>query len=418
MKKFDFVVVGELCVDYLEGNENRRPGGAFYSAHAGRKMNASTAILGFTGNNDLSFFSSHMSDFDISQEYIQTVPGKSTCYRLKFVDEVLPQACSVERNESPRKKHDLLPKTDVALFYPCHYFSDYASQLHSRLNGLDVQYDIDSILSLPSLSMFNIVFISSSDICNAVNLPLTEVVDILFKKGAQVVVTKFGQGGSSVYQKDNDRIDIPAYISDYRYTIGAGDVFNTVFLLEYFRFNNIEQAGHHASMAVADFIESFTLTSAQWDFSNIASQRYHQFLHPETINSISIYLAGPFFSQGELTTVNYLYQSLTKCGFNVFSPWHNDGVIDNIKGPESLRVFDNNISAIKSSDIIIAILDYEDPGTIWECGYGYAHNKTIYALNTTNRPLNLMTICGVKLITPSIRGLIDYLYLELSENNP
>lgn len=56
------------------------------------------------------------------------------------------------------------------------------------------------------------------------------------------------------------------------------------------------------------------------------------------------------------------------------------------------QVLLNNCKAIDKADLIVAITDYKDMGTLWECGYAHARQKPIiyYCENLGNKPFNLM----------------------------
>ncbi|MCS5697338.1 PfkB family carbohydrate kinase [Desulfofundulus thermocisternus] len=414
MEAFDLVVVGEVCLDIFEGAPSPRPGGAFYSAYAGSKLGAKTAILGHMGQGNEKEILPILRDLQINYTYLQRVPGPTTHYILRHVDEVLPLTANVKKNLYPVLVPHKYPRSKIVLFYPCPNLDYHLNQWPNAIKGLDVQYELNLIKQLEYLCNLDVVFISSSDVCSKTGKTVSQLVEFFFNKGVGLVVTKFGPGGSSIYQRGKgERIDIPAFKSNYKWTVGAGDIYNAVFLLEYNRTGNLERAGRFASLASANFIEQFELDDLPWSYDElVAKGRIEQFMHPEQAGEVNIYLAGPFFSQGEKTLVSYTYHALKKCGFNVYSPWHEQGVIKGIE--QSFKTFKNNVLALESASAVVALLDYEDPGTVWECGYAKAKGIPIYALQTLENKLNLMVEFGVELICPSLRCLIDCLYLEFA----
>ncbi|MFZ2411633.1 MAG: nucleoside 2-deoxyribosyltransferase, partial [Candidatus Methanoperedens sp.] len=54
-------------------------------------------------------------------------------------------------------------------------------------------------------------------------------------------------------------------------------------------------------------------------------------------------------------------------------------------------IFNKNVAAIESSDIIVAVIDGTDvdSGTAWEIGYAFAKGKTITGLRTDFRTLGI-----------------------------
>ncbi|OPY62257.1 MAG: putative sugar kinase YdjH [Pelotomaculum sp. PtaU1.Bin065] len=404
----DFVVVGEVCLDSLAGAPHERPGGSIYSAYAGTKVGARTAIIGSMGELDKDKILPTLRDYEIIEKYIQLVPGHTTRYLLQHVDEVLPLTASIVKNSHPIDIPNVFPETKAILFYPHPNIEIIIEQYPYAIKGLDVQYDIGKVVDLKGLSYIDVIFISSSDILSFTGKPLNEIVDFFLNKGVKIVVTKFGPGGSCIYQRDKERIDIPAFKSHYKWTVGAGDVYNAVFLIKYMESENVKNAGLFASLSAAYFIENFEFDKEQWMYDEMVKNREKVFVHPEMAEKEIIYLAGPFFSQGERTIVSLVYHALKKCGFCVYSPLHEDGIVDGFN--KSFKAFKNNISAIKEASILVAILDNEDPGTVWECGYAYAIGKPIFAIQTIDKKLNLMTEFGPEVICPSLRCLVDSLY--------
>ncbi|HHW41599.1 MAG TPA: hypothetical protein GXX19_10725 [Syntrophomonadaceae bacterium] len=405
MDTYDFTVIGEVCLDYLE-KKPPRPGGAFYSAYAGRQLGAKTTIVGHMGNEDEKLIVDFLEQYEIPDKYLQRVPGPTTRYMLYHVDEVLPLSVNFKKNRYPIKMPNTFPISDVVLFYPYLHLDTYINQYSDSLKGLDVQYDIDLVLGLENLSQIDILFISTSDVLSYTKKSFQEILDLFFKKGVKIIVTKFGQGGSSIYRQKESRIDIPSFQSNYQFTVGAGDVFNAVFLVTYHNTKDLELSGLSAAAAASVFIESFDFRSTPWNLQEEIKSRRKQFIHPEQAQKIKIYLAGPFFSDGERYMVSQTYHALKKCGFSLFSPWHEDGIVPRL----AVKSFKKNINAIKEATLIVALLDYEDPGTVWECGYAYALNKPIYAIQTCTNSFNLMVNLSTELTCESLRCLIDYLY--------
>ena len=64
---------------------------------------------------------------------------------------------------------------------------------------------------------------------------------------------------------------------------------------------------------------------------------------------------------------------LTEQGFQVFSPLHDVG------HGSAEKVVPEDIAAIKKSDLLFAILDGLDPGTLFEVGYARALNEPVVA---------------------------------------
>ncbi len=120
----------------------------------------------------------------------------------------------------------------------------------------------------------------------------------------------------------------------------------------------------------------------------------------------SVYLAAPLFSDAEREFNCKLRDEIKKTGMDVFLPQEDSNNVKDIKDRQHI-IFNNNLSAIDDSGIIVAVLDGVDvdSGTAWEIGYAYSKGKPVFGLRTDFRTLgiegkvNLMiersvTMCG------------------------
>lgn len=105
-----------------------------------------------------------------------------------------------------------------------------------------------------------------------------------------------------------------------------------------------------------------------------------------------IYLASPFFNPQQDQVVEDLKRSMGRFNLEYYSPKDQFRVNFKIDPPEKLeQCFQANIKAIRDADLILAVIDDFDPGTIWEMGYASANKKIILAYsNVPGRGLNLM----------------------------
>jgi hypothetical protein len=86
---------------------------------------------------------------------------------------------------------------------------------------------------------------------------------------------------------------------------------------------------------------------------------------------IKAYLASPWFTPQQMIIMNKVRDVITSFeGIKLFSPYYDGIVLDkNNDSPEMRqKVFDIDIGTIAFSDLVIAIIDDFDPGTIFEMG--------------------------------------------------
>lgn len=104
-----------------------------------------------------------------------------------------------------------------------------------------------------------------------------------------------------------------------------------------------------------------------------------------------IYLASPWFKPETAERQSRICKLLKSEGFTVFDPKENVVTTDSTKDAQT-NAFLGNLKAINEADIIVAITDGKDMGTIWESGYAFARKKPIvyYAETLGNNQFNLM----------------------------
>jgi nucleoside 2-deoxyribosyltransferase len=99
--------------------------------------------------------------------------------------------------------------------------------------------------------------------------------------------------------------------------------------------------------------------------------------------------------------------------FDVFLPQEASDDSDTRNKEEQVRIFSENLRALKNADIIVAIIDGADAdsGTAWEMGFAFAHGKQVIALRTDFRrvgmheQVNLMLEESSKVVSSTIELL-------------
>lgn len=102
--------------------------------------------------------------------------------------------------------------------------------------------------------------------------------------------------------------------------------------------------------------------------------------------SPKIYFAAPFFNPSQIEREEWLIKELRHIGFRVFSPRENILLTPNATQEEREKAFQDNIKEINNCDLVFAVTDGKDMGTIWEAGYAYGVNKPIVYYNETIGP--------------------------------
>jgi hypothetical protein len=193
---------------------------------------------------------------------------------------------------------------------------------------------------------------------------------LLESKQANVVIIKQGAQGALVH--DGYNVDqIPAYLSQNVWKIGSGDTF----------------VGHFAYR----WMHEGRSAAASADLASRATAYYCQtrgFPTPESLTSFNprpvkpslsfcrgekprVYLAGPFFTLAQLWLIEQARRDLYSMGMIVFSPYHEVG------HGSAEDVVKLDLEGIDNADIVFAIGDGMDAGTVYEIGYARAKGKPV-----------------------------------------
>ncbi|MCU1762835.1 PfkB family carbohydrate kinase [Pseudomonas sp. 14P_8.1_Bac3] len=217
-------------------------------------------------------------------------------------------------------------------------------------------------------------------------LSARELADALAKQeSAQVVVIKMGPLGALVY--DNGTVStVPAYRTDRVWKIGSGDTFAAHFALGWMDNGmSAHEAASIASIATAFYCETlgFPNESLLKEFKPQPlqpSERFRNGYAPK------VYLAGPFFTLAELWMVGQARRDLLAMGLDVFSPYHDVGL------GSAEDVVEKDLEGVRDCDVLFAIGDGLDSGTIYEIGYARALDKPVvfYAENESPQDKKMM----------------------------
>jgi nucleoside 2-deoxyribosyltransferase len=202
----------------------------------------------------------------------------------------------------------------------------------------------------------------------------------LLTNGVEVVVVKGGVGGATVVQRSGAET-VPAYQAGQIFTVGSGDVFCAVFAAEWAcKGQEPVAAARKASRAVAEYVQSMSLPLP------MALEPLPEAIAVEGL----VYLAGPFFNIGQRWLVDEARRCLLELGLRVFSPIHDGG------GGPAEQVGPADLEALDRCDLVFALLDGLDSGTLFEVGWakGRQKPKPIYALAQSVSEEDLKMIVG------------------------
>ncbi|MBL7799843.1 MAG: nucleoside 2-deoxyribosyltransferase [Chitinophagales bacterium] len=211
---------------------------------------------------------------------------------------------------------------------------------------------------------------------------IEDIKDFFFKKeGAVAFIIKNGPYGATLFF-DGNEIKIPSYITNFVHKIGSGDIFTSSFAYYWMeRGLPITESALYASKSTAYFCDK----KVYLDTSNISQFEYKEFTFKDLSNK-QVYLASPFFSISDLILIDKVHSAFLEFGVNVFSPFHDIGLGDDI------TIANKDLEGIDNSDIMFFIFDNLDSGTLIESGYALAKEKKIVGYHRTCNDSNLLML--------------------------
>ena len=176
------------------------------------------------------------------------------------------------------------------------------------------------------------------------------------------VVVKLGANGAVVHTETTIN-HVEAYVTNNIWSIGSGDVFAAVFS----HFWGIEktspvEAAQYASKGAALYCDRKQMPLHRDDLTG-KDFIYTSLTPSRKPSDAKIYLAGPFFTMSQLWLVEEARTAFLSAGFRVFSPYHDVGIGD------ADKVIPADIQGMEAADVVFALCDGLDAGTLFEVGY-------------------------------------------------
>jgi nucleoside 2-deoxyribosyltransferase len=210
---------------------------------------------------------------------------------------------------------------------------------------------------------------------------------LALQQNAEVVVVKMGPEGAFVWTAQS--IDqVPAYRTSRVWKVGSGDCFVAHFANAWMHDGKSpREAAEIASRATSYYCETQGFPSC----ANLANHSFPPLeLSADYLKGIRrrVYLAGPFFDLAQVWMVEQARNSLRDMGLKVFSPYHDVGL------GSANDVVVQDLQAIKDCDLMLAITDGLDAGTVYEIGYARALNKPVVVYSERHKGESLKMMEG------------------------
>lgn len=200
------------------------------------------------------------------------------------------------------------------------------------------------------------------------------------------VVTKRGAAGCLVSTGSDDGVRhelVGAHPTRRVWPIGSGDVFSAGLAHAIDQGRSLMEAATVGSAAAAHWcstrVHGVPPAILAGDSSGLPRA-----VSPSTP---TIYLAGPFFTIAERWLVETVRDELQSLGARVWSPFH-------MVGPGGLEVAEKDLEGLLECDVVLALLDHADPGTVFEVGWAVRHEIPVVGYGLSMNPEGAKMMAG------------------------
>lgn len=124
-----------------------------------------------------------------------------------------------------------------------------------------------------------------------------------------------------------------------------------------------------------------------------------------------IYLASGWFTNNQKTKMELVLDALRAANFKVFVPCESEFNLrqnDKMDRTAAKQIFADDVNGIQNSDMMLAIYDECDSGTMMEIGFAYGIGKDVVVISSEDF-MNLMISVPVKGCYHSFKELTDVL---------
>lgn len=239
----------------------------------------------------------------------------------------------------------------------------------------DVANNIEKLEQFPSQQRFRTLFISTS---SGIFKNIFSTIDAFFeqfKPFAERVVLKENRGGSrAVDFTTGEHYQIPSQTCPITHSVGVGDVYDVTAITTTDRsFEDSLFLASWVSMhyAKTTFVDDFKC--AVQGVLKISSEKLKSFigcfLPWEVRQQCRIYIAAPDFSFIDTSAIDLLCDCLKYHNFDPHRPVKENGQMsEKASKEERQRLFYGDMQLMADCNMLIAVLLYNDPGTLIEIG--------------------------------------------------
>jgi nucleoside 2-deoxyribosyltransferase len=416
-----FLIIGEVYTDvHLKITDVNNPivelGGIFHSARAFNSVDAVYALAYFAPSYLIKSIEEFSNVLKSEQNYclgiIDGSPNVMIVSESKesgpqgYIDVLKDQTSVTYQRNKVREIIEEFKPSDI-LIYPGKYdISELLNELHAYGVRVHIdfhynsQYIVDELRKNKLNQSINTAIISTSselfkEVCGS---SFRGTIEYFREITTDTILLKENRGGARLFDyRVNKVVNIPAFLTKTIHSVGVGDCFNSIFLNEYYQGIDIKlaltKASFGASLYASTLIhdEFVKLVKAYLSLNEEDISKMQGVCIPwELRKDLHIYIAAPDFPDVDCTHIEILANCLQYHNFSAHLPVRENGII---QGDEPISVqdtaFQNDLKLIDKSALLIAVLLYNDPGTLLELGMFAQAGKPTILYDPYNKATNL-----------------------------
>lgn len=241
---------------------------------------------------------------------------------------------------------------------------------------IDLHYDCESLLDTFS-GCIDTIFTSTSSSLFQNHCHGTLAGIKMHFKDQDIIrfVVKENRGGSYMYNVAADElIEAPSYVVNTMHSVGVGDVFDSVFLVNELM-HGAQKALRYAALVAAWYAETMDVNIFR---ANVLYTNHHideEFtlmgirLPWDIRSEKNIYIAAPDFPDVNTVKIDHLVNCLQYHNFKTRRPVQENGLATpDMSVKDEQAMYRKDIDLLYECDILIAVLLYNDPGMLVELG--------------------------------------------------
>jgi nucleoside 2-deoxyribosyltransferase len=318
-----------------------------------------------------------------------------------------------------------------ALIFPGGF--DLTATLHAvskkdTMIHLDVNFEPTdwSALADLSITLETVIVSTSSKLFSSKKVNNgKEIVRLAKKARINSVLLKENRGGCRLFSmKSKGVISVGAQTRPVVHSVGVGDCFDAIFIAQRHLYPEME-ALSYASFIAAEYASTFSPdvfkeNTRRW--LKVPGEKISMLggtqLPWEDRRAHQIYIAAPDFDYINTDPLEELVQSLKYHNFSPRRPVREHGQITSVSTAEQRRsVFLKDMELLGKCSALVAVLLYDDPGTLIEIGVAVQRGIPTIVYDPYKKAKNLVLTELPQLISSNLDIVITAVFDEIAKRN-